>query len=202
MKTLRNSSLFTLAVITLALLVAPVAMAGPINGSIAIDGYNEAWSGTAVTFNTLAATAGDAQLNFATTIPGATGTTTVAAVMNTPTISFSSPDVLAWTIDGNTSTFTITGAILPVLNTSGFLDFTGTGLLTLTGYDPTPAYFSFTASDSGNGYGGSGTSSNFGFDVNTQPPTPPSGVPEPGTLSLFGTGLLGLAGMLRRKFAK
>jgi hypothetical protein len=29
-----------------------------------------------------------------------------------------------------------------------------------------------------------------------------SGIPEPGTLSLFGTGLLGLAGMLRRKFAK
>jgi hypothetical protein len=24
--------------------------------------------------------------------------------------------------------------------------------------------------------------------------------PEPGTLTLFGTGLLGLAGMLRRKF--
>jgi hypothetical protein len=30
--------------------------------------------------------------------------------------------------------------------------------------------------------------------------TPGSVVPEPGTLTLFGTGLLGLAGMLRRKF--
>jgi hypothetical protein len=30
----------------------------------------------------------------------------------------------------------------------------------------------------------------------------PPGIPEPGTLTLFGTGLLGLAGMLRHKFAK
>ena len=31
---------------------------------------------------------------------------------------------------------------------------------------------------------------------------PPSGTPEPGTLTLFGTGLLGLAGMLRNKFSR
>ncbi|MGD0802075.1 MAG: choice-of-anchor E domain-containing protein [Terracidiphilus sp.] len=31
---------------------------------------------------------------------------------------------------------------------------------------------------------------------------PPGNTPEPGTLTLFGTGLLGLAGMLRRKFVR
>jgi hypothetical protein len=31
---------------------------------------------------------------------------------------------------------------------------------------------------------------------------PPSGIPEPGTLILFGSGLLGMAGMLRHKFCR
>lgn len=40
-----------------------------------------------------------------------------------------------------------------------------------------------------------GGSAEFGFDT-----PPPSATPEPGTLSLMGTGLLGVAGVIRRKF--
>jgi len=201
MKTLRNTSILTFAVVALALLVAaPAAMATPINGSIAIDGYNQSWSGTSVTFNTLAATAGDATGNFATVIPGAVSPSTVSAVINASTITFTSPDVLAWTIGSNTATFTITGPLDVSTDNDEFLNISGTGTLTLSGYDATPAYLSFSATDSNQSYGGSGTSSNYIFDVNTQPP--PSNTPEPGTLSLFGTGLLGLAGMLRYRFSK
>jgi hypothetical protein len=37
-------------------------------------------------------------------------------------------------------------------------------------------------------------------DLNPPAPNPPAVTPEPGTLGLFGTGLLGLAGLLRSKF--
>jgi hypothetical protein len=91
--------------------------------------------------------------------------------------------------------------------------------VTLTITNPTDlAYFvgnsdlgfeigSYTTQTAG-GTGGNDTitfSNKDGADIGVQydgtNPGPPV-VPEPGTLSLFGTGLLGLAGMLRNKFAR
>jgi hypothetical protein len=83
-------------------------------------------------------------------------------------------------------------------------NFTGIGNVnfTLTGTAPVSYDGNCT-----NGYSCSlgGTTDAGGYSTvtyNYTEPPPPSGTPEPGTLTLFGTGLLGLAGMLRRKFAK
>jgi hypothetical protein len=84
-------------------------------------------------------------------------------------------------------------------------NFTGTGVVdfTLTGHAPVSSDVDVT-----NGYtaavGGSTDAGGYvtvEYDYSTPPPPPPTGVtPEPGTLGLFGTGLVGFAGLFRRKF--
>jgi hypothetical protein len=65
------------------------------------------------------------------------------------------------------------------LDGTPFLNLSGTGLLTETGYDPTLATFSLTSTTTG--------TTSFTVDATT------ATAPEPGSLVLLGTGLLGLA---------
>jgi len=176
-----------------ALAITPSALALPlIVGTIGVTGGNDKWNGTSVSFTTTSGSVSDETGDFIGIVPLSSATTINAGVL-----TYLSPDVLWFTTSIGSASFTITGPVDVTENDGVNLQISGTGILTLTGYAPTLATFNSDSTDSSDHYGAN--SSTFGIDI-TSEGVPP--VPEPGTLSLFGTGLLGLAGMLRRKLTK
>jgi hypothetical protein len=203
MKTLRNSSIITLAIVALALLAAPMANANTINGSIGLNGNSlggtpssPSWTGTTFTLpefggQSLATVASDS---------GTFSYLGADTVVVTPSIGAYPSGFTLTLSDPGEFSFVSTGAFTIEHDSGNSLVLTGLGTVTDNVLDTSPAAVTFSLQDSNNDYGMNGGAT-WTIDL-TAPPPPPPGVPEPGTLSLFGTGMLGLAGMLRRKFAK
>jgi hypothetical protein len=183
--------------LAMAIATAQTALATAITGTLGVTGVNEQWDTTGITFSNPVAFARDATGDYAAALGGNAAIT--PTTIDSTTLTFASPDELIFTVGTSTATFTSTGPVNIALNNDEFLDLSGTGMLTLTGFDPTPGTFSFSATDSNDNFGAAG-SSTFGFDITATPEV--SSTPEPSSLILLGSGLAGLASIVRRKRSK
>lgn len=170
------------------LLISTAALAAPISGNIDFLGYASYTGGTTPSNAT-----GIHFLGALTTSISNTGDYAgITASVNFQDFTFApslQPDpVTLWsfTSSGKTYNFTMDTVTSSVSPDGSSLTLVGTGLLGITGFDSTEGTWIFTTQ-------GSNSILSFSAVADAAP------VPEPGTISLLGAGLVGLGLYGRRK---
>jgi hypothetical protein len=179
---MKKALLGTVAALAFGVLTAPV-MAAPIaaGSNLSFAGVDTV-TATTISFpqnGNLLVSGGDFAL---------LGTCFSCVTLNTITYSPTVSSGLIYSITNGsmTSTFTLDPGATAMVNAGspGTIDILGTGIATLTGFDPTRGSFAFSTQN--------GVLNNVTFSATV------IAVPEPASLALFGTALLGL-GMVRRR---
>lgn len=173
-----------------ALAVAPsVLHATPITGQFSITGASVTDDGSTLTFipNSIAVGAANTLTGDFTTLLSANEAGTITSNFSYNPYVAGSGVITLTNTNGTTVTYTLN--TLSEQSLGSYTLFTGTGILSTNaaGFDNTDGTLLFSTQ-------GNGTVT-FSATTNASP------VPEPSTLMLLGTGLVGLAGVVKRRLA-